>query len=83
MCATMVGTGDANANPGRAQSGTLVTFANGSTNPAILKAAEYHLPTSPMEPYMMKDVTPNIRTTYDGPLRMAYDLMPLKALLAG
>tara|TARA_E500000331_G_scaffold325978_1_gene343755 strand:- start:1582 stop:1821 length:240 start_codon:yes stop_codon:yes gene_type:complete len=79
----MVGTGDANANPSRAQSGTLVTFANGSTNPAILKAAEYHLPTSPMKPYMMKDVTPNTWITYDGPLRMTYDLMLLKALLSG
>jgi len=46
-----------------------------STNPVILKAAEHHLPTDLMGPDMMNDVVRDIRLNYDGPLRMAYDLM--------
>ena len=46
-----------------------------STNPVILKAAEHHLPTDLMGPDLMNDVVRDIRLNYDGPLRMAYDLM--------
>ena len=46
-----------------------------STNPVILKAARHHLPVDLMGPDMMNDVVRDIRLNYDGPLRMAYDLM--------
>jgi ribonuclease Z len=41
----------------------------------ILKAARHHLPVDLMGPDMMTDVVRDIRLNYDGPLRMAYDLM--------
>ena len=46
-----------------------------ATNPVILKAARHHLPVDLMGPDMMNDVVRDIRLNYDGPLRMAYDLM--------
>lgn len=46
-----------------------------STNIVIRQAARHHLPTDLMGPHLMSDVVDDIRRHYDGPLRMAYDLM--------
>ncbi|MGE4335788.1 MAG: MBL fold metallo-hydrolase [Pigmentiphaga sp.] len=46
-----------------------------STSPVIKRAAGNHLPVDLMGPHMLEEVATDIRKHYQGPLRLAHDLM--------
>lgn len=46
-----------------------------SMNPVIRRAAGKHLPIDLMGPHLMNEVAADIRRNYDGPFRLAHDMM--------
>ena len=46
-----------------------------STSPVLRRAGAKHMPVELMGPHLMDEIVTDIRKNYDGPLRLAHDLM--------
>ncbi len=46
-----------------------------TTNPIVRRLAAKHMPVDMMGPHLMDEIAGDIREAYDGPLRLAHDLM--------